>query len=106
MSMVPSERPPIQIGLLQRFATEWAYERDVRFWKKGSPTGKRVALVGAGPASLACAHELTKLGHEAVCLEGRPMPGGAERVQVSAPGAAKASISEPEVVTLLSTLLT
>jgi glutamate synthase (NADPH/NADH) small chain len=70
------DRPPIQIGLLQRFATEWAYERNVRYWKKGPPSGKRVALVGAGPASLACAHELTKLGHDAVCLEGRALPGG------------------------------
>ncbi|HZV01143.1 MAG TPA: FAD-dependent oxidoreductase [Planctomycetota bacterium] len=70
------DRPPIQIGLLQRFATEFAYSRNIRFWKKGQSTGKRVALVGAGPASLACAHELTKLGHEAVCLEARKLPGG------------------------------
>lgn len=70
------DRPPIQIGLLQRFATEWAYTRNVRYWKKGPPSGKRVALVGAGPSALACAHELTKLGHEAVCLEAKAMPGG------------------------------
>ncbi|MEZ0229799.1 MAG: FAD-dependent oxidoreductase [Planctomycetota bacterium] len=70
------DRPPIQIGLLQRFATEWAYSRNVRYWKKGPTTGKRVALLGAGPSSLACAHELTKLGHEAVCLEARALPGG------------------------------
>jgi glutamate synthase (NADPH/NADH) small chain len=69
-------RPPIQIGLLQRFATEQAYDKNVRFWKKGAPTGKRVALIGAGPASLACAHELTKLGHEAVCLEAKDLIGG------------------------------
>ncbi|MBI3724749.1 FAD-dependent oxidoreductase [bacterium] len=70
------DRPPIQIGLLQRFATERAYEKGTRFFEKGAPTGKRVALVGAGPASLACAHELTRLGHEAVCLEARQLPGG------------------------------
>jgi glutamate synthase (NADPH/NADH) small chain len=70
------DRPPIQIGLLQRFATEWAYSRNVRYWKKGPSSGKRIALVGAGPSSLACAHELTKLGHEAVCLEARTLPGG------------------------------
>ncbi len=70
------DRPPIQIGLLQRFATEWAYDRKIRYWNKGPATGKRVALIGAGPSSLACAHELTKLGHEAVILEARPLPGG------------------------------
>src|SRR5579864_1943976 len=70
------DRPPIQIGLLQRFATEQAYGRNIRFWNKGPSTGKRIVLVGAGPASLACAHELTKLGHEAVCLEQRELTGG------------------------------
>lgn len=70
------DRPPIQIGLLQRFATEWAYDRQVRYWKKGPASGKRIALIGAGPSSLACAHELTKLGHDAVCLEARALPGG------------------------------
>lgn len=70
-------RPPIQIGLLQRFAVErGAYDRNVRFWDKGPSTGKRIALVGAGPASLACAHELTRLGHECVVLEQRALPGG------------------------------
>ncbi|MNK76863.1 Glutamate synthase [NADPH] small chain [compost metagenome] len=68
--------PPIMIGRLQRHATEYAYDRGLRFFKKGRSTGKRVALVGAGPASLACAHELTRLGHEAVIFEGRKIPGG------------------------------
>ena len=67
---------PIAIGRLQRFATEWAYDRDIRFWKAGEASGFRVALVGGGPASLAAAHELTRLGHECVVLEGRDLPGG------------------------------
>jgi glutamate synthase (NADPH/NADH) small chain len=70
------DRPPIQIGLLQRFATEQAYAKGQRFWNKGPSTGKRVVCVGAGPASLACAHELTKLGHDVVCLEAKKVPGG------------------------------
>lgn len=68
--------PPIQIGLLQRHATDAAFEREVTFFEAGEPSGKRVALVGAGPASLACAHELTRLGHEAVIFEAAPYPGG------------------------------
>ena len=68
--------PPIQIGKLQRYATDGIVEKDVRFWEKGSPTGKKVAFVGAGPASLAAAHELTRLGHECVIFDGRLLPGG------------------------------
>jgi glutamate synthase (NADPH/NADH) small chain len=67
---------PIEIGRLQRYATEHAYDRNLQYWSKGTPTGKRVALVGAGPSSLACAHELTKLGHEAVLFEANDFGGG------------------------------
>ena len=67
---------PIQIGRLQRYATDWAVEQDERFFQRGAPTGKRVALVGCGPASLACAHELVRLGHQATIFEARDLPGG------------------------------
>ena len=69
-------RPPIEIGRLQRYATDDAYRRGLQFFERGAPTGKRVALVGAGPASLACAHELTRMGHEAVVFEAGSVPGG------------------------------
>src|SRR5215469_14152997 len=49
---------PIQIGRLQRFACDTADARDVRFFEPGPPTGRRVAVVGSGPAGLSCAHEL------------------------------------------------
>jgi glutamate synthase (NADPH/NADH) small chain len=68
--------PPIMIGKLQRYATEYAYDRGIQFFKKGPATGKRVALVGGGPASLACAAELTIQGHDVVVFEGRSLPGG------------------------------
>jgi glutamate synthase (NADPH/NADH) small chain len=67
---------PIEIGRLQRYATEYAYQRQIRYFSAGAPTGKRVVLVGAGPASLACAHDLVRMGHAAVVLEARPYPGG------------------------------
>ncbi len=69
-------QPAIDIGRLQRYATDYAYEHGVQFFEAGEATGKRVALVGAGPASLACAHELTRLGHEAVIFEADNVPGG------------------------------
>jgi dihydropyrimidine dehydrogenase (NAD+) subunit PreT len=68
--------PPIQIGKLQRYATDVAYEQGWRFFEAGAPTGKRVALIGAGPASLACAHELRRFGHACTIFEKRPVVGG------------------------------
>jgi len=68
--------PPIRIGRLQRFATDTALAKGWDYYEVGSPTGKKVALVGAGPASLACAHELRKHGHETVVFEKRALPGG------------------------------
>jgi dihydropyrimidine dehydrogenase (NAD+) subunit PreT len=68
--------PPIQIGKLQRYATDGIVENDQRFWEKGESTGKKVAFIGGGPASLSAAHELTKLGHHCVIFEGRTLPGG------------------------------
>ena len=70
------DEPAIAIGKLQRYATDWAYGKGVRFFERGKPTGKKVALIGAGPASLAAAHELARLGHECVIFEGRDLPGG------------------------------
>lgn len=67
---------PIMIGKLQRVATEYAYDRELRFFERGEANGHRVALVGAGPASLACAHELARLGYACTIFEGRSMPGG------------------------------
>ncbi len=68
--------PPVQIGRLQRYSTDMAFEKGWTFWTPGEPTGKRVAFAGAGPASLAAAHELRKQGHECVVFEKRSLPGG------------------------------
>jgi len=68
--------PPILIGRLQRFATDPVIEKGVPIFEAGDPTGRVVACVGGGPASIACAHELIRLGHRAVILEGRPYRGG------------------------------
>ncbi len=68
-------REPIAIGRLQRYATETA-SRGAPLFAAGTPTGKKVALVGAGPASLACAGYLAIAGHHAVIFEKRPLAGG------------------------------
>jgi dihydropyrimidine dehydrogenase (NAD+) subunit PreT len=69
-------RPPIQIGRLQRYATQHALAANKRFFERKRATGKKIALVGAGPASLAAAALLAIEGHEATVFERRSTPGG------------------------------
>ena len=53
-----AEEKPVEIGLLQRYATDAAMAENKQFYTRAHETGKRVAVVGAGPAGLACAHRL------------------------------------------------
>jgi glutamate synthase (NADPH/NADH) small chain len=67
---------PIAIGALQRVATDHVIERGIRVLKAGTPNRRRVALVGAGPASFGCAAELAQLGYACRIYERRTIPGG------------------------------
>nr|WP_186350334.1 NAD(P)-dependent oxidoreductase [Pseudomonas fragi] len=69
------ECAPVLIGLLQRYAVDHAQFSEHPF-KRAAPTGKRIAVVGAGPAGLACAHRLALHGHEVVIFEAREKSGG------------------------------
>ena len=71
-----AEGKPVQIGLLQRFATDTAMAANDHPFSRAAATGKRVAVVGAGPAGLACAHRLAMHGHEVTVFDKRPKPGG------------------------------
>ncbi len=57
-----AEGKPVLIGQLQRYATDTLMDKGVHPFTRAAPTGKRVAVVGAGPAGLACAHRLAMLG--------------------------------------------
>lgn len=70
-----AERDPVKIGLLQRYAIDHARFTDHPF-ARAPATGKTIAVVGAGPAGLSCAHRLAMLGHDVVVFEARPKAGG------------------------------
>ena len=72
-----NEDKPVEIGSLQRYATDAFFARPgAPLFQREAPTGKRVAVVGAGPAGLACAHGLALRGHDVVLFESRPKLGG------------------------------
>jgi glutamate synthase (NADPH/NADH) small chain len=90
---------PVQIGRLQRHATDAATTKGVRFFKPGPATGKKVAIIGSGPAGLTCAHELRKLGHDVVVFEARDVPGGLNTLGIAAYKISTAfALSEVELV--------
>jgi dihydropyrimidine dehydrogenase (NAD+) subunit PreT len=70
------DEEPIKIALLQRHATDYVLEKKLRLFEPGPGTGKRVAVIGAGPAGLACARDLRRRGHAVTVFEAKPQPGG------------------------------
>ena len=70
------DEAPIKIALLQRHATDRVPEHKGKLFEAGRATGKRVAIVGAGPAGLSCARELRRRGHAVTVFDAKPQPGG------------------------------
>lgn len=71
-----AEGKPVEIGRLQRFATDTAMAHGPQPYTRAASSGKTVAVVGAGPAGLSCAHRLAMLGHDVVIFEARSKAGG------------------------------
>ena len=71
-----AEEKPVVIGQLQRYATDHLLECGIQPFKRAAESGKRIAVVGAGPAGLSCAHRLAMLGHNVTVFESRDEPGG------------------------------
>lgn len=79
-----AEGKPVLIGQLQRYATDTLQVKGVHPFVRAEATGKTVAVVGAGPAGLACAHRLAMLGHDVVIYDARPKPGGLNEYGIAA----------------------
>jgi dihydropyrimidine dehydrogenase (NAD+) subunit PreT len=87
-----AEDKPVKIGELQRYATDYLMQRGEQPFERAAATGKRVAVIGAGPAGLACAHRLAMHGHEVVIFEAREKPAGLSARWISfSPSAASRS---------------
>jgi glutamate synthase (NADPH/NADH) small chain len=79
-----AEGKPVQIGRLQRYATDTAMAKDRQFYERAAPTGRKAAVVGAGPAGLACAHRLAMHGHDVTIFEAREKSGGLNEYGIAA----------------------
>ncbi|MFH0908509.1 MAG: NAD(P)-dependent oxidoreductase [bacterium] len=75
--MLDRDRKPIKIGRLQRYATDHVFENKLKVLRvPAEKSGKKIAIIGGGPAGLGCAAELAQLGHQAVIFEKKPQAGG------------------------------
>ncbi len=79
-----SEDQPVKIGLLQRYATDAAMTENKHPYVRSTSTGKSVAVLGAGPAGLACAHRLAMHGHDTTIFERRKKSGGLNEYGIAA----------------------
>lgn len=67
---------PVGIGRIERYCADWELKNGVLPQEVSPPTGKRVAVVGSGPAGLTCAADLAKQGHQVIIFEALHVPGG------------------------------
>ena len=79
-----AESKPVLIGLLQRHATDAAMHHNKQFYNRAASTGKTVAIIGAGPAGLACAHRLALHGHQVTIFDAKSKAGGLNEYGIAA----------------------
>jgi dihydropyrimidine dehydrogenase (NAD+) subunit PreT len=78
------EEKPVEIGLLQRYATDPILDEDAQLFSRAEASGHRVAVVGGGPAGLSCAHRLAMLGHEVTLFDRDKKLGGLNEYGIAA----------------------
>jgi glutamate synthase (NADPH/NADH) small chain len=95
------EDKPVEIGLLQRYATDPILADGTQLFARGDETGKKVAVVGGGPAGLSCAHRLAMLGHDVVVFNRDAKAGGLNEYGIAAYKAID-NFAQKEVAYILS----
>jgi dihydropyrimidine dehydrogenase (NAD+) subunit PreT len=78
------EDRPVRIGLLQRHATDGVLSTNTQLFQRAAATGKKIAVLGGGPAGLSCAHRLAMLGHSPTVFEPRARLGGLNEYGIAA----------------------
>ena len=82
--MVEKGEEAIEIGRLQRYAVDHVLDRNIRLFHAGAPNGRRVACIGSGPASLACAAALARKGYAVTIFDRAELPGGLSTYGIAA----------------------
>jgi len=88
---------PISIGKLERFVADWARENGIKPKKSDTKNGKRVAIVGSGPAGLSCAGDLAKWGYDVTILEALHKAGGVLTYGIPEFRLPKDGVVQPEI---------
>ena len=78
------EEKPVNIGLLQRHATDPVFAENITLFERAELSGKKVAVVGGGPAGLSCAHRLSMLGHDVTVFNRDSKLGGLNEYGIAA----------------------
>jgi len=78
------EDKPVEIGLLQRYATDSVMNDGVKLFSRKKDTGRSIAVVGAGPAGISCAHRLSLFGHKVTVFEAKEKLGGLNEYGIAA----------------------
>ena len=88
---------PVSIGKLERFVADWARENGIKPKKAETMNGKKVAVIGSGPAGLSCAGDLAKMGYEVTIFEALHEAGGVLTYGIPEFRLPKDAVVKPEV---------
>ena len=91
---------PISIGKLERFAADYAREKGIKPVKCETKNGKKVAVIGSGPAGLSCAGDLAKLGYDVTIFEALHAPGGVLTYGIPEFRLPKDAVVQPEIANM------
>lgn len=91
---------PVSIGKLERFVADWAREHGISPEKPEETNGRKVAVIGSGPAGVTCAGDLAKLGYEVTIFEALHEPGGVLVYGIPEFRLPKESVVKPEIENL------